>query len=75
MSSKSILITGANGGIGQALCKKFADAGWQVFATDKQEAALVPVDQYFSLDLDRFSTDKIFREKVKRLCWHYSQTS
>jgi len=32
---KNVLITGANGGIGKALCKTFVEAGYFVIASDK----------------------------------------
>ncbi|MDH4559729.1 SDR family oxidoreductase [Pseudomonas sp. BN411] len=34
MSSPVVLITGAAGGVGRALVKRFIQGGWQVFATD-----------------------------------------
>jgi len=67
MSDASVLITGANGGIGQALCAEFAAAGWQVIATDIHAAAQTPVDNYFALDLGRFATDDAFRESAREL--------
>jgi NAD(P)-dependent dehydrogenase (short-subunit alcohol dehydrogenase family) len=36
---ETVVITGANRGIGLALCKTFLDAGWQVFAGCRQPAA------------------------------------
>lgn len=32
----AVLVTGADGGIGQALCRTFAEAGWWVIASDRQ---------------------------------------
>ncbi|MBD2840349.1 SDR family oxidoreductase [Pseudomonas sp. JM0905a] len=34
MNSPAVLITGAAGGVGRALVKRFIQGGWQVFATD-----------------------------------------
>lgn len=44
------LITGANGGIGTALCNAFADAGYHVIATDLAPKTDLPYP-YFPLDL------------------------
>lgn len=51
---RAALITGANGGIGQALCMAFADVGYRVIATDlaqqcAQHSSLP--NAYISLDL------------------------
>jgi NAD(P)-dependent dehydrogenase (short-subunit alcohol dehydrogenase family) len=32
--SKVLLVTGANGGVGRAVCERFVQGGWQVFGTD-----------------------------------------
>jgi NAD(P)-dependent dehydrogenase (short-subunit alcohol dehydrogenase family) len=51
---RAALITGANGGIGQALCAAFADAGYRVIATDvaQQYAQHSPLlHAYIPLDL------------------------
>ena len=38
--NKTVLVTGAGGGIGRAICQKFANEGAKVFATDMNDAAL-----------------------------------
>lgn len=65
MSKRTVLITGSNGGIGQALCGGFADAGWQVIATDEHEKALTPVDSFFTMDLNRFAIDESYRQDAE----------
>ncbi|MEH6592730.1 MAG: SDR family oxidoreductase [Halioglobus sp.] len=65
MSEKTVLVTGANGGIGRALCQCFADAHWRVIATDIQEAAQIPVDHYLSLDLNQFATQALVRQQAQ----------
>ncbi len=62
MSKDTVLITGANGGIGQALCKTFKERGWRVIATDLEEHAAAPVDQFFSIDLERMCDDDKYRD-------------
>ena len=37
---KTVLVTGAGGGIGSAVARRFASAGWHVLLTDVNEAAL-----------------------------------
>jgi NAD(P)-dependent dehydrogenase (short-subunit alcohol dehydrogenase family) len=51
--SRSVLITGASGGIGRALCTAFATAGWQVLATDTAAAlAAAPLDASATVPAD-----------------------
>ncbi|MDT8445616.1 MAG: SDR family oxidoreductase [bacterium] len=50
--SKTILITGANRGIGEALARQYHQRGWQVLAAVRQlGAALPPQIEQFRLDL------------------------
>ena len=64
-----ILITGANGGIGQALCENFSKNGYSVFATDQQPKADCQNNFYFSMDLfdyvNNLKTQKTFLETVR----------
>lgn len=57
----AVVITGANGGIGSALCATFAAEGWYVVATDAQPAAKSRCDAYVQIDLDRFAMDETLR--------------
>ncbi len=59
---RSVLITGANGGIGQALCTTFRKSSWYVIATDLQPTSRVICDCYVPSDLLRFSVDSSYRE-------------
>ena len=42
---KAVLVTGAGGGIGSAVARRFATAGWRVLLTDVNEAALERVSR------------------------------
>lgn len=58
---KTVLITGANGGIGQALCRVFQEAQYHVIATDigGKECSS---DAYFPVDLKELCVKKESRE-------------
>lgn len=62
-ASRSALITGANGGIGRALCGAFHEAGWYVIATDIQSSPQAGCDHYVPADLARLATDTAYREE------------
>jgi NAD(P)-dependent dehydrogenase (short-subunit alcohol dehydrogenase family) len=62
MGIRTVLITGANGSIGQGLCKGFQEAGWRVIGSDNSERSKFNIDNYISLDLDRMSKDSKYRE-------------
>lgn len=58
------IITGANGGIGQALVKEFVDTGYRVLAIDLHETCSshgVNVE-YLQVDLDRYVNDTSYAE-------------
>ena len=59
--TKSVLITGANGGIGQALCQIFKDAGYFVIATDVVIGSCI-CDAFIEADLEVFCADLQYRE-------------
>lgn len=40
MPDRSVIVTGASGGIGRAMARAFADAGWRVGLVGRREAAL-----------------------------------
>lgn len=67
------LITGANGGIGSALCSAFASGGYKVIATDihNQPISDLVQDSYLSLDLTQFTVDENyasqFLEKINNI--------
>lgn len=65
---KYALITGALGGIGQALCAEFRRAGYQVIGTDKREGEC-DCDHFLQVDIqDLYRSEPVraeFREQVK----------
>jgi len=59
------LITGCNGGIGQALCREFSHAGYLVIGTDLHQKKEVDCDLYLSCDLLGFVTDSLLQKWLK----------
>ena len=59
---KTVLITGASGGIGISLCETFLSAGWRVLATDRSGAVPPPGTGFLPLDLRRFASEEAVRE-------------
>lgn len=61
--SKAVLITGANGGIGQALCQTFKETGYFVVASDKVSGSCV-CDVFIQADVEVLCTDSQYREDI-----------
>ncbi len=62
---KSIFISGANGGIGSALCEAFTAKGYYVIASDKaDEPTHNFCNAYQPLDLNRLISDTDYQAKV-----------
>ncbi|UFP95980.1 SDR family NAD(P)-dependent oxidoreductase [Gloeobacter morelensis] len=59
----AVLITGANGGIGQALCRVFLEADYKVIASDCSEARC-PCDAFVRFDVMRVCQDEDYRAGV-----------
>jgi NAD(P)-dependent dehydrogenase (short-subunit alcohol dehydrogenase family) len=59
---RTVLITGANGGIGQALCAAFHSDGWHVVGSDRHQSAAASCDQYVAADLSRLAAETGYRE-------------
>ncbi len=55
---RTVLITGATGGIGRALCKAFMLEGYRVIATDLQFSDDIDCNQFIEADLKKICTDK-----------------
>lgn len=59
MSEGSVLITGANGGIGAALVEAFAGAGWRVIATSQSKPPLTSkAHAFLQADLGGLANDE-----------------
>jgi NADP-dependent 3-hydroxy acid dehydrogenase YdfG len=52
--TKTVAITGAASGIGQAACRRLLDAGWSVFGLDNARDRLGAVADGFSAYQERF---------------------
>lgn len=66
MTERTVLITGAAGGIGSALCEEFHGEGWRVIASDKEPACDTPHHGYIKLDLARMCADDTYaRERME----------
>ncbi len=54
---KNVLITGVSGGIGSALAKGYADAGYHVIGMGRKDPESPYVHKNYAVDLDRLVTD------------------
>ena len=61
MNAPVVLITGAAGGMGRAIARRFADGGWRVAATDLDDAALSSLEAEVAL-IARIPADLRFPE-------------
>ena len=58
LKDKKILITGATGGIGNSLVKKFYDFGAQIIATGTKEEKLQKLKEKFpKINIEKFKLD------------------
>jgi NAD(P)-dependent dehydrogenase (short-subunit alcohol dehydrogenase family) len=60
---KNVLITGANGGIGKALCKTFVEAGYFVIASDKV-AGDCACDVFIQADIEALSSNSEYHNII-----------
>ncbi len=66
MKDNYVIITGANGGIGQALCKIFSENEYQVIALDRYASAKEKLlcKEYIQIDLCQFVKDEVYARKI-----------
>lgn len=65
MKNIAAVITGASGGIGQALCRAFKEAGYWIIGLDILPAAEY-CDVFISANLDRYCESSDYREAIDR---------
>ena len=58
--NNAVLITGANGGIGSALCDEFSKAGYFIIASDTGKDG-TEYDEYVQADLNALVQDVVYR--------------
>lgn len=66
MKDNYVIITGANGGIGQALCKIFSENEYQVIALDRHATPKEKLlcKEYIQIDLCQFVKDEVYARKI-----------
>ncbi len=68
---KNILVTGATGGMGKAICKRLIEKGYRVFGIDYREAEKIDGLKFFNCDVtDMDSIEKVFasiKEETSRI--------
>lgn len=63
--NRAVLVTGANGGLGQALCTEFRAAGWWVIGSDLAAAPAL-AGPYVPADLERLAVDAAARAALRK---------
>lgn len=64
---KCVVITGAAGGIGQALVQAFSDAGYHVIGLDRESCPEgVFCNEYVRADLNKFVEDTVYAKQVAK---------
>lgn len=63
MNERTVVITGAAGGIGQALCSTFYRKGWCVIATDKAQSSSAQAHSYVPIDLASACIDEEYAQE------------
>ena len=69
--SPAVLITGAAGGIGQALCQRFKGEGYFVLGLDLNHVSETICDVAIQTDLARFCRDTPYRDRLSQHLNHH----
>ena len=64
MKTHTVLITGANGGIGTELCRTFKNSGWRVIGSDITAPRTSISDEFIPLDLDKYCQNESYRVEI-----------
>lgn len=70
-----VLVTGANGGIGTAICSTFQRAGYYVIATDIHDSALCECDHYLRTDLATYISSDDQRNNLRQIISEINRTN
>lgn len=60
---KTVVITGSNGGIGQALCEAFTKKNYYVIGVDLHEKSITSTNAYLCIDLNKVCNDPKYRDQ------------
>lgn len=71
MNKRTVLITGASGGVGASLCRAFRSNGYWVIATDLRESEGVDCDAFIRQDLVQLSLSEDASIKFKKAVCHH----
>ena len=63
--TRTVLITGAAGGIGAATCRVFNDAGWSVIGVDRRKAKIHGVSRFIEADISDPNAPTTIFERVR----------
>lgn len=66
MAKRTVLITGAAGAIGAALCRAFKDDDYRVIGTDRNRPGDTCCDSFVDVDLNLLVEDTQYRERALR---------
>ena len=69
MNMKTVLVTGAAGGMGTAICQKLSTRGWRIFGLDLRETSAKNVRSIFC-DMTDLSTLEKAKEEISGSCDH-----
>ena len=75
LKNKKVLITGATGGIGNCLVKKFENLGAKIIATGTNDEKLNNLKKFKDVEIEKFKLDEhakietVFRKNKYKIRW------